>query len=262
MNAHPLMPVSVSDARPPAAVRPAVDIAITAKTFAAAAGRPAQPVLRNVTIAVEPRSFLVITGPSGCGKSTLLNIVAGLDTQYEGTLRFAALDPRLAFIFQTPRLLPWRTVEENIALPLPPGDRRRANIPELLARVGLSGAETAYPERLSLGMQRRVAIARGFVLEPDILLMDEPFVSLDDPTADALRALVVELWRRTATTVLFVTHDRSEAVRLASRIVRLDVLADGMVSNLAGDISVTLTDAERRDPATLSALQSKVFSCP
>ena len=241
---------------------PAVDITIAAKTFAAAAGRPAQPVLRDVAIKVEPRSFLVISGPSGCGKSTLLNIVAGLDHSYDGSVTFAAADPRLAFIFQTPRLLPWRTVEENIALPLPEGDPRRANIPDLLARVGLSGAETAYPERLSLGMQRRAAIARGFVLEPDILLMDEPFVSLDDPTADALRALVVELWRRTQTTVLFVTHDRSEAVRLATRIVRLRTLAGNSSSSVAGDTLVTLTDLERRNPAALAATQEHVFACP
>ena len=241
---------------------PAVDIAIVAKTFAPAAGRPAQPVLRDIAIKVEPRSFLVISGPSGCGKSTLLNIVAGLDKSYDGSITFAASDPSIAFIFQTPRLLPWRTVEENIALPLPEGDPRRANIPELLARVGLSGAETAYPERLSLGMQRRAAIARGFVLEPDILLMDEPFVSLDDPTADALRALVVELWRRTQTTVLFVTHDRSEAVRLATRIVRLRTLTDPSTSSVIGDMSVPLTESERRNPAALTAAQERIFACP
>jgi sulfonate transport system ATP-binding protein len=238
----------------------AVDIKVASKTFAPVAGRPSQAVLRNVALAVTPRSFVVVSGPSGCGKSTLLNIVSGLDKDYEGTITFAAADPRLAFIFQSPRLLPWRTVEENIALPLPEGDARRANIPELLARVGLSGAETAYPERLSLGMQRRVAIARGFVIEPDILLMDEPFVSLDDPTADSLRTLVVELWRRHPTTVLFVTHDRREAVRLATRIVRLGVLDNGMTSSIVSDTAVTLNDAERCDAAALQGEQARVFA--
>ena len=240
----------------------AVDIAIDAKTFGAVAGRSAQPVLRNVKLAIAPRSFLVITGPSGCGKSTLLNIVAGLDDDYQGHIRFAAADPRLAFIFQTPRLLPWRTVEENIALPLPEGDARRDGIPELLARVGLSGAETAYPERLSLGMQRRVAIARGFVMQPDILLMDEPFVSLDNPTAQALRTLVVELWQRHPTTVLFVTHDRAEAVRLATRIVRLGALDETMATSIVGDGKISLSESERQDANTLRAEQLRYFGAP
>lgn len=250
MNAHQLIE-SDSGA--------AVDIKVASKTFAAVAGRDSHAVLRNVSLALAPRSFTVLTGPSGCGKSTLLNIVAGLDTDYEGSITFAAADPRLAFIFQSPRLLPWRTVAENIALPLPAGDPRQANIPELLARIGLSGAETAYPERLSLGMQRRVAIARGFVLEPDILLMDEPFVSLDDPTADGLRTLVVELWQRRPTTVMFVTHDRGEAVRLATRIVRLGILCEGMDSNIVGDAAVTISEAARRDGAALRAEQARIF---
>jgi NitT/TauT family transport system ATP-binding protein len=232
---------------------------VAAKTYPAVAGRTALPVIRDLTLDVAPRSFVVVTGPSGCGKSTLLNIVAGLDTDWTGEVRFGQAAPCVSFIFQTPRLLPWRTVAENIALPLPDGDPRRAGIPELLARVGLSGAETAYPERLSLGMQRRVAIARGFVLQPDILLMDEPFVSLDDPTAQALRTLVVELWETHPTTVLFVTHDRSEAVRLATRIVRLAALGDGMTTSLVSDTPITLSEAQRRDPTALTAEQARVF---
>ena len=254
MNAHHKIPAHASPA--------SVDILVEAKTFAPVAGREAQPVLRNIALTVAPRSFLVITGPSGCGKSTLLNIVAGLDSDYTGHIRFAASDPRIAFIFQTPRLLPWRTVEQNIALPLPEDDPRREAIPELLQRVGLSGAETAFPERLSLGMQRRVAIARGFALQPDILLMDEPFVSLDDPTAQLLRTLVIELWQSRPTTVLFVTHDRPEAVRLATRIVRLDQLIGTMTTNLLDDGPITLTEAERRDPAAVRAEQARFFGSP
>lgn len=257
MSAH--LPIAdESQADNPASV----DISVDMKTFPAVAGRPPLPVLRNVKIAIEPRSFLVLTGPSGCGKSTLLNIVAGLDSDYQGSVRFAAADPIISFIFQTPRLLPWRTVEENIALPLPDDDPRRAGIPELLSRVGLSGAETAYPERLSLGMQRRVAIARGFVLQPDILLMDEPFVSLDDPTAQALRTLVVELWQRHPTTVLFVTHDRPEAVRLATRIVRLGALNNEMNTNVVADGPISLSEAQRRDGDVVRAEQARFFATP
>jgi len=238
----------------------AVEIAVADKTFAPVAGRAAHRVLRDVSISLAPGSFVVITGPSGCGKSTLLNIVAGLDKSYTGSIRFAAPNPRLAFIFQTPRLLPWRTVEENIALALPVGDARHANIPELIARVGLSGAETAYPERLSLGMQRRAAIARAFVLEPDILLMDEPFVSLDDPTAVALRTLVVELWQRFNTTVLCVTHDRREAIRLATRVIQMVPLREGLQSNIVSDHAITLSETERGDRVALEQALAKVFA--
>src|SRR5262249_38166319 len=138
-------------------------IRIDSKVFPGAAGRADEPVLRNIALDIEPRSFVVLTGPSGAGKSTLLNIVAGLDTDYEGSVIFRAADPHIGFIFQTPRLLPWRTVEENIALALPDGDTRALKIPEMLRSVGLEAAATQYPERLSLGMQRRAALARGFI---------------------------------------------------------------------------------------------------
>jgi sulfonate transport system ATP-binding protein len=240
----------------------ALSVTVADKTFGAVAGRMAQPVLRNVQLSIAPRSFVVITGPSGCGKSTLLNIIAGLDSDYDGSVLFTPPSARLAFMFQTPRLLPWRTVAQNIALALPPGDPRVATIPDLLARVGLSGAETAYPERLSLGMQRRVAIARAFVMEPDILLMDEPFVSLDDPTAIGLRTLVLELWERHPTTVVFVTHDRTEAVRLATRIIRLSALGPDSATSLVADQAVQLSAAQRRDDVAVSAEQTRIFANP
>jgi NitT/TauT family transport system ATP-binding protein len=162
----------------------------------------------------------------------------------------------MTFIFQTPRLLPWRTLYENIALVLPKGDPRHGEIPAMLERVGLGQAMNAYPEMLSLGMQRRAALARGFILEPEILLMDEPFVSLDDPTAASLRELLMELWHGHPTTVIFVTHDRSEAIQLGTRILRL---APGKAS-VAQDAVVTLTDAQRRDQAAVLAEQNRIFS--
>ena len=162
----------------------------------------------------------------------------------------------MTYIFQSPRLLPWRTVYENIALALPDDDPRLKNIPDMLARVGLTDAANAYPERLSLGMQRRASLARGFILEPDILLMDEPFVSLDDPTAQSLRQLLIELCQRHPTTVIFVTHDRAEAVQLATRILRL---APGKAS-VVQDASVKLTTAERSDRSRVLAEQNRIFS--
>jgi ABC-type nitrate/sulfonate/bicarbonate transport system ATPase subunit len=238
-----------------APLAPELTLDIRRKIFAAVGNRDEILVLRDVSVAIEPRSFVVITGPSGCGKSTMLNIIAGLDRDFEGRVQFRAPDSRLAFVFQTPRLLPWRTVAENIALVFKSGDPRIAQIPEMLTRVGLSGAEHAYPERLSLGMQRRVALARAFILEPDILLMDEPFVSLDDPTALSLRRLLIELWTRRPTTVLFVTHDRFEAVMLGTRILRLS----GGSATVAQDAAVTLSPGDRLCPEKVRAEQRRIF---
>jgi len=240
-----------------ASVSRPLSVRIDKKSFPAVGERPANLVLKNVSFQVEPGSFVIITGPSGGGKSTMLNIVAGLDKDYEGEVDFGDGGPtqRLAFVFQSPRLLPWRTVYENIALALPPGDPRLANIPEMLKRVGLTEAANAYPEMISLGMQRRVALARAFVLEPDLLLMDEPFVSLDDPTAQGLRELLVELWSRRPTTVLFVTHDRAEAVMLGTRILRL---SPGPAT-IAQDVPVRLSVADRSDREKVRAEQRRIF---
>ncbi|KAB2940492.1 MAG: ABC transporter ATP-binding protein [Hyphomicrobium sp.] len=230
-------------------------VRVDRKVFPAVGGRPENLVLKNVEFQVEPGSFVVITGPSGGGKSTLLNIISGLDKEYEGAIDFGGNNDRLAFVFQTPRLLPWRTVYENVALTLPPGDPRLANIPEMLKRVGLTDAANAYPEMISLGMQRRVALARAFVLEPELLLMDEPFVSLDDPTAQGLRELLVELWSRRPTTVLFVTHDRPEAVMLGTRILRLSNGA----ATIAQDVPVRLSVVDRTDREKVRAEQRRIF---
>jgi len=233
-----------------------IRVEVKRKVFPAVGEREAQVVLKDVAFEVAPRSFLVITGPSGCGKSTLLNIIAGLDTDYEGAVDLGPAKDNLTFIFQTPRLLPWRTVQQNIELVLPEGDPRRAKIPAMLERVGLAQAANAYPERLSLGMQRRAALARGFIMEPEILLMDEPFVSLDDPTAASLRELLMELWHRQPTTVIFVTHDRAEAIQLGTRILRL---APGKAS-VAQDVAVSLSVDERRDRAAVLAEQNRIFA--
>lgn len=242
----------INGAVPSAPIR----VEVRSKVFPAVGDRPPQTVLKDVAFEVAPRSFLVITGPSGCGKSTLLNIIAGLDRDFAGSVDLGPARDKLTFIFQTPRLLPWRTVYENIALVLPDGDARHARIPDMLERVGLKEAMNAYPERLSLGMQRRASLARGFIVEPQILLMDEPFVSLDDPTAISLRSLLTELWHRHPTTVIFVTHDRAEAIQLGTRILRL---APGKAS-VAQDVTINLTEAQRHDRAAVLAEQNRIFA--
>lgn len=232
-----------------------IKIRVKEKVFPAVANRADNLVLQNVSIDIAPRSFVVLTGPSGCGKSTLLNIVAGLDKDYEGSVDLAGQVDKMTFIFQTPRLLPWRTVDENIRLAMPDDDPKQARVPEMIELVGLEEAANAYPERISLGMQRRAALARGFILEPEILLMDEPFVSLDDPTAHALRSLLIDLWTRQPTTVLFVTHDRTEAVMLATRILQM---APGEATVVA-DQAVGLTPAQRLDREAVLAEQKRIF---
>jgi NitT/TauT family transport system ATP-binding protein len=236
--------------------RQAIKISIKRKEFPAVADRPEQLVLRDIELSIEEGSFVVLTGPSGCGKSTLLNIVAGLDLDFVGQIDKLGNGARLSFMFQTPRLLPWRTVAENIRLVLDDNDKDAdPRVASILERVGLAEAANAYPERLSLGMQRRAALARAFVIEPDILLMDEPFVSLDDPSADSLRALLIELWNRRPTTVLFVTHDRIEAVMLATRLVRLG----GKPARIVQDSEVELSPQERLDREKVLALRLRLF---
>lgn len=230
-------------------------IRVRRKIYPATANREPYEVLRNIEIEIAPRSFVVLTGPSGCGKSTLLNIVAGLDKDFEGEIALGAPDTHVGFIFQSPRLLPWRTVKENIELALPEGDPKLAKSPEMLRQVGLEDFASQYPERLSLGMQRRAALARGFITEPDILLMDEPFVSLDDPTAQGLRELLMALWTRRPTTVVFVTHDRAEAVMLATRILRLSASNATIIQ----DETVRLSTTDRTDRDKVAAEQLRIF---
>lgn len=230
-------------------------IRVDRKVFPASGTREPQPVLKDIAVEIEPRSFVVITGPSGGGKTTLLNIIAGLDQDYEGEIVLGGPDTKVGYIFQSPRLLPWRTVYENIALVLPDGDPRHAQIEDMLRQVGLDGFSSQYPERLSLGMQRRAALARGFITEPDVLLMDEPFVSLDDPTAQGLREVLIALWNRRPTTVIFITHDRSEAVMLGTRILRMS----GANATIVQDETVRLSPSERTDRDKVLAEKTRIF---
>jgi NitT/TauT family transport system ATP-binding protein len=238
-----------------APMKGALDIHIERKCFPAGGRGEPLRVLEDIELSVAAGSFVAITGPSGCGKTTLLNIVAGLDHNYEGRV---ALDAglRLAYVFQTPRLLPWRTVAQNVALALPPRDQRIARVHELLERVGLGDAAAVYPERLSLGMQRRVALARAFILDPDILLMDEPFVSLDEEAARGLRGLLRKLCSGRAVTVLFVTHNTMEAVALATRVVRLS----GAPATIVQDATVALPEEQRKSADAVAAEHTRIFS--
>jgi len=192
-----------------------LELRIDAKVFLSADGTPVE-VIRGLELRLDAGSFGALIGPSGCGKTTILKIAAGIDADFRGELRRPG-SGRLGMVFQEPRLLPWRTVEQNIRVALPARDAA-TDLTELVEILGLGAHLTRYPGELSLGLARRAAIARAFAVRPDFLLLDEPFVSLDEATADRLRDELVALTKRTSVTTLFVTHDVAEAIQLADRL--------------------------------------------
>jgi len=191
------------------------------KTFQSGAGRT--KALDDVSLTIDPGSFVAIVGPSGCGKSTLLHIAAGLDTQHDGTFQRTPSNAVGACLFQTPRLLPWLSAAKNVAFALEArGLGRRASAAratEMLDVVGLSKFAGHFPSQLSGGMQQRVALARALAVDPDALLMDEPFSALDELTARRLRAELLDLYAAKPRTTVFVTHNIYEACYLADVVV-------------------------------------------
>ncbi len=203
----------------------AVDIRIDQKRFPDVDSAHDRLILDHIHFSLAPGEFVALIGPSGCGKTTLLQIVAGLDPEFDGSIRWPNLghdgQPRLGYVFQNPRLLPWLSVRDNIALVLDRPSDHTARIDSLIRAMGLGEFSRYRANRLSVGMQRRAALARAFAVEPHLLLMDEPFVSLDSPTADQLRGLLLDVWSARRSNVLFVTHDLREATMLADRILFL-----------------------------------------
>lgn len=212
------------------------------------AGEHNVQALDSVSFDVYPHEFLCIVGPSGCGKSTLLRILDGLDLPNSGQVMFkgeaiAEPSPKISMIFQTFALLPWRNVWENIELGLEAQGvalRERHNrAAKYIDAVGLSGFEDAYPRELSGGMKQRVGIARALAVEPEVLLMDEPFSSLDELTADTLRREVLEIWReptKVTDTFIMVTHNVHEAVFMADRIIVLSARPGRVVADIIVDV--------------------------
>jgi NitT/TauT family transport system ATP-binding protein len=201
----------------PAGVRDRLEVAIEQKSFRAASGAMLQ-VLGELAFNLSNGEVAALVGPSGCGKTTLLRIIAGLDADFRGSVRLPA-HGTIGMVFQEPRLLPWRTVEANVALAAPQASR--AALDALFATLGLTAHRSHYPGELSLGLARRVALARAFAVEPDLLLLDEPFVSLDHALAARLRDELAELVDRLCVTTLLVTHDVDEAIGLADRLLLL-----------------------------------------
>lgn len=213
------------------ATGPGIEIAIRDKRFAP--GAP--PLFADFRLSIAPQTVTALVGPSGVGKSSLLRIIAGIDTAFDGDVRVGGRPAREApppgFVLQDARLLPWLTAIDNIRAVAP--DIATARATQLLDRVGLHGAANAYPHELSGGMQRRVALARAFSVNAELLLLDEPFVSLDRSLVDELQALFVELVETERPTVVLVTHLVEDAVRLADRAVALR----GRPAQVVADIS-------------------------
>jgi len=230
----------LNDVRP-AGVTSQFEIRIEDKTHRGADGTPV-PAIRDLVLDVPADSMTVLMGPSGCGKTTLLRIVAGLDDHYTGTLRVPE-STRIGVVFQEPRLLPWRTVRQNIEL-VAGESFSTEDLERLAARVGIADKLDVYPQELSLGLARRVAIARAFATKPDLLLLDEPFVSLDERTADRLRRLLLEVWSAQPTTAILVTHNAREAILLADQLVLLAPRPTQVVATVPIDLPQSKRDTE------------------
>lgn len=220
-----------------------IQVAINNKTFATAKA----PTIANFKLTLGSGEFVCLVGASGCGKTTLLNIIANLDADYDGNILVGQQHktPKIGYIFQNPRLLPWRTVRENIELALADLQPASEGIDKLLEVMQLMPHQHVYADRLSLGMSRRVSIIRAFAINPDLLLMDEPFVSLDPPTARQVRALLLQLWQQRPHTVLFVTHDLREAITLADRLIFLSAGPMQIISEVTVPILRNARDNEQ-----------------
>ncbi len=240
----------------------ALAVDIDSKTYPSRTPGADHIALKDLHFAVAEGQFACILGPSGSGKTTLLNIVSGLDRKVDGAARLingsATVDPSdisIGYMFQTPRLLPWLSVLENVRVVMDGKDADLGEAERLLGEMQLGDVMDAYPNRLSGGMQRRVALARAFAVRPKLLLMDEPFVSLEAPTAERLRQLLLDSWKSRRTTVLFVTHDLSEALQLADRILFLSASPGRVVL----DLPVAIARPRKPGDAAIESLRKKLL---
>jgi sulfonate transport system ATP-binding protein len=253
------MNVSVRDRAPATEIRfSATGSAVSLRGVTKSFGQ--HEVLHGIDLEIPPGQFVAIAGRSGCGKSTLLRLLAGLDQPTGGTIeidgRSAGWRDRVRLMFQEPRLLPWQRVAANVEVGLSHTrgveDRRRLAL-EAIAQVGLSGREKEWPGILSGGQKQRVALARALVSHPRILAFDEPLGALDALTRIEMQALIEQVWQDKGFTAVVVTHDVSEAVALADRILLLD---EGRV---AMDVAVDLPRPRRHGDPAAAAIEGRIL---
>jgi NitT/TauT family transport system ATP-binding protein len=219
-------------------------------------------VLDEVAFDTDTHDFVSILGPSGCGKSTLLSIISGLESPSTGevTIGEAETPADVTFVFQEPRLLDWRTVKENVTFALKskgvPESTWDERVERYLSLVGLDEFADEYPQSLSGGMKQRVAIARAMAIEPDVILMDEPFSSLDEITARELRSDLIDIWQHEEQTILFITHNAREAAYLSNRVLVLSSRPATIVS----DSEVTIERPRSPDDPDLVELGERLVT--
>ena len=214
--------------------------------------------LEGVNFDVSAGEFVCIVGPSGCGKTTLFRIIAGLEPDRKSD-PVEGPGPDLGLVFQEYHLFPWRTVSGNVGFGLEqsgaPDDERNERVQELVDLVGLDGFEDSYPRDLSGGMKQRAALARALATDPSLLLMDEPFGAVDAQTKKMLQDELLDIWTETGKTILFVTHDVEEAVKLADRVVVMDK-EPGRVKEI---VDVDVDRPRRRSDATFTTYYERIL---
>ncbi len=227
----------------PAGGRARLEARVTSKTVRSASGQNVE-ILADLSFTLEEGETAALIGPSGCGKSTLMRILAGLDRNFEGAVR-APANGRIGMAFQEPRLLPWRSVEDNVRLAAP--DASEAEIGALFAGLGLSEHRTHFPGELSLGLARRASLARAFAVRPTVLLLDEPFASLDAPLARQIQRDLVRLVESRPIITVLVTHDVDQAIGLADRVLVLSARPAHVIGEIRiGAPRANMTDEEGR----------------
>lgn len=227
------------------------------------AGDAAVVALSDLDLEVAPGELLAIVGPSGCGKSTLLRVVAGLLSPSSGVVEVRGARSRPAMVFQQNDLQPWRAIVDNVALPLEvlgvSRRERRRHARELLAEVGLGGFSEHLPHQLSVGMQKRASLARAFLADPSLLLLDEPFSALDAQTRTLLQEQLLDLWRRRSTTIVLVTHDIEEAVHLGDRVLVLSRRPGTVRREVVVEVPRPRPSAHEPDPR-LARLRAEIWT--
>lgn len=232
-----------------------LEVNINSMSFRSSEGA-ALEVLRDLSFRCEQNSFTSIVGPSGCGKTTTLRCILGLETEFDGGVAVADGSDHLhkmSAVFQEPRLLPWRTVEQNVRLALKSVNEEELNA--LFEELGLTEHRDFYPAELSLGLARRAGLARAFSVEPSVLILDEPFVSLDDETASRLRKLLMQVWAARSCTALMVTHNLPEAIELSDSIL----FFSGSPSRVVSEYKIEV-DRSVRDRKTIERIRDDIVS--